>query len=229
MVEPFRRNRLLLGALAPAMVLVAVMLLLMSLIHTTLTSPPPALGLRRNTALASGLANRANMTSDFGELDGPLSAQRVQELGVQLQALRARRGHWTGGAFDAEIDGFNGGKHRLMVALGRELGRPGTPAVRVVGTLGEPDDRGTPGGLAPLMPGPAMPDGSRASFVDTQDAENAHDAEDAQDGASAWLSQQGRPLLVLVYEWRGKHDMLWFAVDAETETVVRSGWWSALE
>ncbi|KAL1916249.1 uncharacterized protein VTP21DRAFT_5866 [Calcarisporiella thermophila] len=138
-----------------------------------------------------------------------MSDQELKTQGLELQSLRQKKGHYQGATFDQEIDGFQGRKHRLMVALGEALGKPGTPAQKVIETMGKPDQL-TPSldeQAAPtvaVMPGPVVPSGTSTQSTEPN-------------------------FYYLVYEWRGKHDYLWFQVDSKTENVLSSGWYNAFE
>lgn len=121
----------------------------------------------------------------------------------EFAALRAVRGHFEGGAWNADVDRWQGRKHRVMQCLADGLSAPGTGVARVVELMGEPDARvGCPSaeceGVARLM---EVHDGSARSVPAAR---------------QLW-----------VYRWRGAHDRLVFTVmDGKVSGV---GWALALE
>ncbi|KAJ3039808.1 hypothetical protein HDV00_011716 [Rhizophlyctis rosea] len=135
------------------------------------------------------------------------------------QSLRSVKGHFDGGdEFNPDVDKFGGKKQLAMEKLGEYLGAPGTPATRVLQTMGKPDavvpktdasqegPSALQGGSAGVqgMPGPLIPGGGLA------------------EGGNYFL----------VYYWRGKHDYLWFEVQTDKngdETVKGYDWYKALE
>ncbi|KAJ8326989.1 hypothetical protein BDV3_000122 [Batrachochytrium dendrobatidis] len=137
--------------------------------------------------------------------EAPLTTQQVAEFGMELQQLRSIKGHWDGGEYNQDIDGFQGRKHVLLTILGKELGKPGTPAVKIFELLGQPDKSEALDSMVTFMPGPKVPKGTTTA------------------------SQASTNTLVLVYNWRSNHDFLWFKIDTVTETVLESGWWMAME
>ncbi|KAJ3103860.1 hypothetical protein HDU97_009779 [Phlyctochytrium planicorne] len=126
----------------------------------------------------------------------------VVALGQQFQQLRTVKGHFEGGEFDKDVDGFNGAKHKAMLALEKGLGVQGTPASAVIEVMGKPD-RVAPRDQETLhgMPGPSVP----APVVSSG-------ADDA---------------VYLIYNWRGSHDYLRFLVS--NDAVVTASWYQALE
>ncbi|KXS13240.1 hypothetical protein M427DRAFT_100719 [Gonapodya prolifera JEL478] len=146
-----------------------------------------------------------------------INAQELQALGQEYSSLRTVVGHWKGGEFNTDVDAFKGKKHETMNKLHTMLGKPGTPASLVIQAMGKPDEvsptlpgihAASGGAGAPLMPGPVV-----------------HGAEGPAPGAFA----SGGSTYFLVYEWRAKHDYLWFEVDSTTEKVIKSDWYMALE
>ncbi|KAJ3289207.1 hypothetical protein HK104_007659 [Borealophlyctis nickersoniae] len=163
----------------------------------------------------------------------PLSAKEVASFASDYKTLRETKGHFDGGDYLKDVDGFGGKKHRALQALGTHLGQKGKPAADIIKTLGKPDEiipkidatnigpkdvsgpdalSGGPGTGLQGMPGPYM--GPGAPPPQAAGAENAQ--------GSAYF---------LVYYWRGRHDFLWFEVDASgaDEVVRNSGWYQAGE
>ena len=137
-------------------------------------------------------------------------------LGNEWNTLRSQQGHFSGGEYNPELDGFNGRKFQVMKELGVLLEQDHVPASTVLQVLGKPDElaNSVPSGIAvdqetddsvPVvtgMPGPIVGQGL------DPDA--------------------GKPYY-LVYHWRGKHDFLWFKIQGLEEKVASSGWYHAGE
>ncbi|KAJ3187110.1 hypothetical protein HDU85_007148 [Gaertneriomyces sp. JEL0708] len=154
-----------------------------------------------------------------------MSGEDFALLSVDYKSLRERKGHFSGGDHDADVDGYGGKKHRVMEKLAEALGKADTPATKVLEAMGNPDmiipkigasnvgplQSAGPGAISdpPIdasgMPGPIIGGGSPADV-------NASGA-----GQSYFL----------VYYWRGRHDYLWFAVDGASEKVEGYGWYAA--
>ncbi|KAK3827800.1 MAG: hypothetical protein J3Q66DRAFT_275004 [Benniella sp.] len=135
-------------------------------------------------------------------------SEEYVSLGASLQELRQQKGHWDGGEPNPAIDNFNGEKHQALQKLGEYFGKPGTPAAKILQTMGEPDEikqSMDEAFQASLMPGPVI---SNATTT-TQDA--------------------GSQIMYFVYKWRGNHDYLWFKIDAQKEEVIESSWYHAYE
>lgn len=135
----------------------------------------------------------------------------TQDLGNLYQQLRSVPGHLqvNTGAFNSDVDGFNGKKHLIMKALQQKLGAPGAASQNIVSVMGQPDeitlslDPNNKLGDITLMPGPIMvvPVGAES------EAESFY----------------------MIYYWRGRHDYLWFKVDTVSQAVKESNWYMALE
>ena len=67
----------------------------------------------------------------------------VEDLGAELRRLRAIPGHFGGGAWNDDVDGFQGRKHVVMEALERQLAR--ATRAHVVEVMGPPDAVARPG------------------------------------------------------------------------------------
>jgi len=164
-----------------------------------------------------------------------LSASEVTAFAAEYQTLRKIKGHFDGGDYLKDVDGFGGKKHKALEALGKYFGVPGTPAPKVLEVLGKPDEvipkihatsvgphdisgpdaidgGGGPGTGFQGMSGPFLGPGAKAPA--------AAGAENAQGGA-----------YFIVYYWRGRHDYLWFEIEVKgaDEVVKRSGWYQAGE
>jgi len=118
---------------------------------------------------------------------------------AEYRSLRQVRGHFQGGEWNDDVDAWKGRKHVVMGDLGEALGQPGVPVERVLALMGPPDQRLE-------EPGESTP----------------------EDDRSLWrMAAPTSGSDLLVYEWRGHHDFLYFW--AREGKVVRSGWWMALE
>jgi hypothetical protein len=123
-------------------------------------------------------------------------------LSTNFHSLKDIKGHWAGGEYHSDADSFQGKKHKAMDQLLQVLGKPGTPASEIAKYMGEPDELKTEGVV--LMPGPYM----------------------ASDGGGNSNTNQG---FTMIYHWRGNHDYIYFSIDSESQKVVQSGWYNALE
>ncbi|RKP28201.1 hypothetical protein SYNPS1DRAFT_11607 [Syncephalis pseudoplumigaleata] len=138
-------------------------------------------------------------------------ARTLEELGAKFRELRQKQGHFAGGEHSSDVDNYDGEMHRVMQELQKELGKPGTPATRIMEYMGMPDEKqttrpeGAPATEVQMMPGPVVPE-----------------------GAGSTTATHGPPLYLL-YKWRGWRDYLWFEVDSEREVVIQSDWYHAYE
>ncbi|KAI8850088.1 hypothetical protein BC829DRAFT_390397 [Chytridium lagenaria] len=140
--------------------------------------------------------------STFANTSPPMTlTAEALTLGQQFQTLRTIKGHFEGGEYNADVDGFNGIKHKTMEKLREILGVKGTPAKNVITALGKPDATlsAAEAGID-TMPGPVL------------------------DSPPASSPQKG---LYMIYKWRGNHDYLRFLID--DEQVVLADWYQALE
>lgn len=125
--------------------------------------------------------------------------QEVEVLTGEFRRLRAIRGHFQGGAWNRDVDSWNGRKHQVMAALGTHFSKKGNAAAQVVQSMGEPDQqvcRGEPGYADLLQKLLSKKDHTPAACY-------------------------------LVYYWRGPRDFLYFIV--KDGVIIRSGWWYAGE
>jgi len=121
----------------------------------------------------------------------------------EFAALRAVRGHFEGGVWNADVDRWQGRKHRVMQCLAADLSTAGTPVERVRERMGEPDARvGCP----------------------SAECEEVARLMETRDGGARSVPSAGQ---LWVYRWRGAHDRLVFSVmDGKVSDV---GWALALE
>ena len=114
----------------------------------------------------------------------PLSTE-AQRLAHKWQAMRAKPGHFTGGAWDDQVDRWQGAKHLLMQQLLDLAWTEHYNAAQLQALLGTPDRVWTPASKG-------YADGLRQT---------------------EWRGQPAGELWA--YEWRGQHDQLLFAVEGE--------------
>ncbi|KAI9298348.1 hypothetical protein K502DRAFT_286635 [Neoconidiobolus thromboides FSU 785] len=155
-----------------------------------------------------------------------MSANINQSVETYL-SLKGIQGHFRGGDHNPKVDSFGEAKHEALKNIQEHYGKPGQNAVDILKALGEPDrkeihipelareeeaqgnrDHGRIAGgqMAPVMPnlGPFM-------------------------GADGYDSNTAGDQYYLIYEWRGKHDYVYFKVDSNTDKVTKSGWYNALD
>jgi hypothetical protein len=123
----------------------------------------------------------------------------IHERAGEFKRLRAVEGHFSGGAWNDDVDRWMGRKHALMIELGERLGQGAYGRPQVVDLLGAPD--------AVAREGDALYDQirNRGEFV-----------EPGGDGYE-----------FLVYHWRGERDFLYLI--AREEAVLGAWWWYAGE
>ncbi|WP_439886816.1 hypothetical protein ACSX1C_15150 [Pseudomonas sp. MBLB4123] len=122
----------------------------------------------------------------------PTLPTEARHLAEQWQALRAKPGHFSGAAWDDQVDKWQGTKHQLMQQLLELAWSERYDATQLRALLGAPDRVWTP----------------------------------ESDEYADWLrltDWRGQPTGELwVYDWRGQHDQLLFAV--EGEQLKAAGW-----
>jgi hypothetical protein len=123
---------------------------------------------------------------------GCAQAQPGADVAAQWQALRPLRGHFDGAAWNADVDRWQGRKHVLMQALAAQALDERLARDVLTQRMGAPDALWRAG----------QPEHESA----TQQAQ--------------WRGAPSGELLV--YDWRGQHDRLLFAVDQGR--VVATGW-----
>jgi hypothetical protein len=123
---------------------------------------------------------------------GCAQAHPGADLAAQWQALRPLRGHFDGAAWNADIDRWQGRKHVLMQALAAQALDERLARDALTQRMGAPDALWRAG-----------------------QPEHASATQQAQ-----WRGTPGSELLV--YDWRGQHDRLLFAL--HNGHVVATGW-----
>lgn len=109
-------------------------------------------------------------------------AQDTAALSRQWQAMRMQNGHFDGAAWNAEVDAWQGAKHRLMQQLAQRAGQERWTAGQLKGWMGEADQVLREGGA----------DHARV-LAQTQ-----------------WQGRPAGALWL--YRWRGTHDQLVIAL-----------------
>ncbi|KAF9179711.1 hypothetical protein BGZ51_003180 [Haplosporangium sp. Z 767] len=64
----------------------------------------------------------------------------LQDLGKTFQELRKIKGHFDGGEYNTDVDGFGGKKHKVMQQLHAALGKVGTQSTDVLSIMGPSDE-----------------------------------------------------------------------------------------
>ncbi|WKB54994.1 hypothetical protein [Eleftheria terrae] len=144
--------------------------------------------------------------------EGPADAQALSR---SYLALRKAPGHFNGGRWNAEVDGWGGRKQRVMEQLAAEvLGRP-TTAAGLRRLMQQPDEvTACPSaGCSTIVSG--LREGGESSATSMAPAgwgrEAVGSALKQTTGASLWI-----------YDWRGRHDRLVFVVAGDQ---VQAGGW----
>jgi hypothetical protein len=130
--------------------------------------------------------------------------KKVVALINQYKALRERRRHLPDGAYDKDLRDHGGKLHRVLQALGTELGHPPFTKKIIVGCLGEPDAINN--------------DVQIAHFLGIYERELKKTGRELR-------AKRGREYLI--YQWRGGHDFMFFI--SEDREIVDHGWWFAYE
>jgi len=123
----------------------------------------------------------------------------VEDIAAEFRRLRAVKGHFDGGDWYADVDEWMGIKHQLMIELGAYLGGGGHSDAEVV-RLMDPPDAVAREGDAPF---------------------------DQVSNQAEFQAPAPGPYDLLIYHWRGTHDVLYFV--SQGGTIVSSGWWCAGE
>lgn len=121
----------------------------------------------------------------------------IADLAAEFRGLRTVKGHFEGGAWNAEVDKWMGRKHRVMIQLQSRLSAGRYDRAQLVDWLGPPDriDPADDAGFDPIKRLPAIKTPADGSYE------------------------------LLVYHWRGPHDFLYFVF--RQNAIVDSGWWYA--
>ncbi|WPC05249.1 hypothetical protein SBP02_00425 [Pseudomonas benzenivorans] len=115
----------------------------------------------------------------------PALPTEARHLAEQWQALRAKPGHFSGAAWDDQVDKWQGTKHRLMQQLLELAWSERYDATQLRALLGAPDRVWTP------------ESDEYADWLRLTD----------------WRGQPAGELWA--YDWRGQHDQLLFALEGE--------------
>ena len=127
-------------------------------------------------------------------IEGP-----IRERADEFKRLRVIEGHFSGGAWNDDVDQWMGRKHALMIELGDMLGEGAYNRIQVIDHLGAPD---------------AIAREGDALYHQIRDR-----GEFERPGGGGYE--------FLVYHWRGEHDLLYLTV--REEAILGAGWWYAGE
>jgi hypothetical protein len=132
-------------------------------------------------------------------MDKADNASGIADVAAEFKALRAVKGHFEGGAWNAAVDRWMGRKHRVMIQLQSRLPAGRYDTAQVVEWLGPPDrtDPADYAGYDFIMRYPELGPPADGSYG------------------------------LLIYFWRGSHDFLYFV--SYKNIIVDSGWWYAGE
>ena len=128
----------------------------------------------------------------------------IASLIEEYRELRERRRELPPGAFDGDLDGFEGKLHGVLSQLGEELGHSPYTKEKLVRCLGEPD-----------------------AVKNDKEMNGSLEIYQREKRIAGQKVKQYRNPQYLVYFWRGWHDFLFFIV--EDERIVDHGWWFAYE
>ena len=145
----------------------------------------------------TGCAGRTAAPVGSPEVQGGLISQESEEIAAQFRGLRAIKGHFQDGEWNADADTWMGRKHQLMIQLGTRLGASECRRAQVIQLLGFPD-------------------------LTSREGDDTFDAVTRlpeSEKPAAGLYE------LLIYYWRGTHDFLYFT--AQGESILSSGWWHA--
>ena len=121
------------------------------------------------------------------------------ELVIEFRELRIINGHFDGGPWRNDVDRWMGRKHMMMEALRQRIDARDLGRQQLVEKLGPPDR--------------ILNENDPRFHTFVRDFNHS--------------TENHGPVEILVYQWRGGHDFIYFvAVD---ERLVDSGWWHAGE
>lgn len=148
--------------------------------------------------LLVGCAGRASApTVPLETEDGNLATDPIEDIAAEFRNLRTIKGHFGGGTWNDDVDKWMGRKHQLMIQLGSRLGAGEYSKAQVIQLLGPPD----------LV------------------AREGDDFFDLVNSLPEFEKPATGPYELLIYYWRGTHDLLYFT--SQGEAILNSGWWYA--
>ena len=130
-------------------------------------------------------------------IDSKDNGSLIADIAAEFRGLRTVKGHFEGGAWNAEVDKWMGRKHRVMIQLQSRLSAGRYNRAQLVEWLGPPDriDPADDAGFDSIMRLPAIKIPADGLYE------------------------------LLIYYWRGPHDFLYFV--SRENSIVDSGWWYA--
>ena len=139
------------------------------------------------------------MAGGFKTNGTDLSTLTLSQAGKEFQKLRKVKGHFDGGPFNPEVDGWKGLKHQLMIHIAQKIKNISISESELTSILGPPDKRL---------------------------AEEYHIAQYLKNmpGSRRFLQKKS---IILIYQWRGNHDVLF--VISQLDSIVGTAWWHAGE
>ncbi|KAJ3056587.1 hypothetical protein HK097_005750 [Rhizophlyctis rosea] len=164
-----------------------------------------------------------------------LTATDIAKYAAHYNALRGEKGHFDGGDYLKDIDGYGGKKHRALDAIGRYYAEKGKnrPAKELLRLLGKPDE------IIPKIEattvGPKSVSGPEALTgglgTGLEEAEDPLGPGVAQAPKEAGAENAVTGSYFAVYYWRGKHDYIWFEIHDKSgqELVKNYGWYQSIE
>lgn len=72
-------------------------------------------------------------------------AASTADLGAEFRVLRQQPGHFSGGAWNDDVDKWGGRKHQVMAELAKRLGDGKHSRAEIVAIMGSPDHTLRPG------------------------------------------------------------------------------------
>lgn len=144
-------------------------------------------------------AQAAEGGGDACSKESGLTELTLEEAGLKFRELRKVKGHFNGGTWNPIVDKWMGRKHELMIHIAGSIKKKSTSESELESLLGGPDNRLASGDFF-LRLIKTLPDYQR--FLRDKCA-------------------------VLVYQWRGNHDVLFFV--SQAGSIVEMAWWYAGE
>lgn len=147
--------------------------------------------------LLAGCAGTTGAPGNPASTATPLNVDPIENLAAEFKTLRTQKGHFEGGLWNDDVDKWMGRKHQIMIELGSHLGTGEYSTDQVIDLLAPPD----------LI------------------AREGDDFFELVSSMSEFEKPAAGSYELLIYYWRGTHDVLYFT--AQGERIINSGWWYA--
>lgn len=134
-----------------------------------------------------------------GAAEQPPEALTLPELASEFRQWRAIKGHFEGGSWRQDVDGWTGRKHRIMEALRQAIDARNLMRSQLVEHMGTADN-----------------------ILRSEDPLYSEIVRNGQP-----CGHKNSSVEILLYAWRGSHDWLYFVTLGEA--ICHSGWWHAGE